>query len=77
MQSDKINGITPLCGRASAPCHFLHEKEGRTMKTVLIIGSVVVMIVVGLTAHEVGSYCSDINPYAPEDYPRGDIGQGY
>ncbi|MBQ3281071.1 MAG: hypothetical protein IJH41_01565 [Eubacterium sp.] len=47
------------------------------MKTALIIGSVVVMIVVGLTAHEVGSFCSDINPYAPEDYPRGDIGQEY
>lgn len=47
------------------------------MKTALIIGSVVVMIVVGLTAHEVGSFCSDINPYAPEDYPRGDTGQEY
>ena len=47
------------------------------MKTALIIGSVVVMIVVGLAAHEIGSFCSGINPCAPEDYPRGDIGQDY
>lgn len=47
------------------------------MKIAFIIGSVVAMIVVGLTAHEVGSFCSDINPYAPEDYPRGDIGQEF
>ena len=56
---------------------FCMEKEGQTMKTVLIIGSVVAMIVAGLMAHEVGSFCSDINPYAPEDYPRGDIGQEF
>lgn len=44
------------------------------MKAVVIAGGAVVLIVMGL-AHAIGEYCSDINPYAPEDYPRGDISQ--
>lgn len=30
-----------------------------------------------LAANEVGNYCRDVNPYAPEDYPRHDAGQDF
>ena len=46
---------------------------------VIIIGAAAALIVsgLGLTAHEVGTFCSEIQPYAPEDYPRADIGQDF
>ena len=50
------------------------------MKGAIIIIGVAIALVVsghGLTAHEVGTFCSEINPYAPEDYPRADIGQDF
>lgn len=28
-------------------------------------------------ANEVGRYCEDINPYAPEDYPKADAGEDF
>ena len=59
-------------GRASALPYLLCRRK--RMKAVVIIGSVALLMFAAL-AHEIGSYCSDINPYAPEDYPRGDIGQ--
>ncbi len=45
------------------------------MKVITIIAALVVGAFT-VVAHEVGEYCSDINPYAPEDYPRGDNSQG-
>lgn len=46
---------------------------------IIIIGAAIALAVsgLGLTAHEVGTFCSEINPYAPEDYPRADIGQDF
>ena len=43
-----------------------------------VIGIIAALVVGAFTvvAHEVGEYCSDINPYAPEDYPHGDNSQG-
>lgn len=44
------------------------------MKVIIVVAALVVGAFT-VVAHEVGEFCSDINPYAPEDYPRGDIGQ--
>ncbi len=49
---------------------------GTYMKLALIITGVVVAGFL-LAADQVGSYCQDINPYAPEDYPRYDAGQDF
>lgn len=48
-------------------------------ETVIIIGAAIALIAtgLGLTAHEVGTFCSEINPHAPEDYPRDDVGQDF
>lgn len=45
------------------------------MKIALIIAGVVGAVLVA--ADQVGKYCEDINPYAPEDYPRQDAGQDF
>lgn len=45
------------------------------MKVAIVVAALVVGAFT-VVAHEVGTYCSDINPYAPEDYPRGDNSQG-
>ena len=46
------------------------------MKIALIIAGVVAAGIL-VTADQVGRYCEDINPYAPEDYPRNDAGQDF
>ena len=48
-------------------------------ETIIIVGAVVALIAsgFGLVAHEVGTFCSEVNPLAPEDYPRVDIGQDF
>ena len=45
------------------------------MKIALIIAGVVGAVLVA--ADQVGKYCEDINPCAPEDYPRQDAGQDF
>lgn len=46
------------------------------MKVIAIIAALVVGAFT-VVAHEVGEYCSDINPYAPEDFPRTDSGEDF
>ena len=51
-------------------------KKGKPMKTVAIITSIVALAAAafGALAHEVGTFCEEVNPYGPEDYPHNDIG---
>lgn len=46
------------------------------MKIIAAIG-IITIAVIGTLAHEVGTFCQEIQPYAPEDYPRGDIGEDF
>lgn len=45
------------------------------MKIAMIITGALVAVL--FLADQVGSYCQDINPNAPEDYPRHDVGQDF
>lgn len=44
---------------------------------VLIGTGVVALWLLKMIADEIGNYCEELNPYAPEDFPKNDVGEDF